>query len=128
MASKFSGIAKLEYQPAGGAWSAPVVLGVPLSDSPSVTFEPQEVENSKGQMLYAGNKDSSEFNFSDFTNFAAVETLMEADTEVDVRLTFLDNTTEIIHTAALLKVKKVFGAAVGGRNSINVKFQNFRIT
>jgi hypothetical protein len=128
MASKFSGIAKVEYQPAGGAWSAPVNLGVPLADSSSITFEPQGVDNTKGQMLYAGNKDSSEFDFPDFTNFTAVETLMEADSEVDVRLTFLDSTTEVIHAMAMVKVSKVLGGAVGGRNSMKVKFQNFRIT
>ena len=126
--SKFSGIKKVEVQNAGGAWSSVTDLGVPLADSPSFTPEPQEVENAKGQMLYAGNKDSSEFNFPSFTNFSALETRMEGDTETDVRITFMDDTTEVIHSAALVKVKKVYGATVGSRNSINVKFQNYRIT
>ena len=127
--SKFTGIKLVEFEASTGVFAgAQTSLGTPLPDSPSFTPEPQEVENAKGQILYGGNKESSEWNIPDFTNFAALETLMEADSEVDVRITFMDDTTEIIHLNSTVLVRKNYSAQVGGRNYLAVKFQNYRIT
>ena len=127
--SKFTGIKLVEFEASVGAFGgSQTSLGTPLADSPSFVPEPQEVENAKGQMLYGGNKESSEWNIPSFANFGALETLMEADTEVDVRITFMDDTTEIINLNSTVIVKKVYGSTVGGRNFLTVKFQNYRIT
>lgn len=127
--SKFTGIKLLEYEASPGSFAgAQISLGVPLADSPSLTAEPQEVENAKGQLLYGGNKDTSEWSIPSFTTFAGLKTIMEADTEVDVRITFLDGSTEIIHLNSLAQVKKVYSATVGSRNYMSVKFQTYRVT
>ena len=127
--SKFTGIKTVEIEDNPASWGGSEIdLGTPLPDSPSFTPEPQEVENSKGQILYGGNKEMSEWNIPDFTNFAALETKMEADTEVDFRVTFMDDTTEVIHTAATVQVRKNYSPQVGGRNYISVKLQNYRIS
>ena len=124
----FSGIKLLEYDTAGNAFAAAVSLGIPLADSPGIADDPQEVETGKGNTLYAGIKREHVFNISDLSKFAALETIMEADTEIDVRVTDLDDATETIALEATAKVKKMLGSAVGTRNYFEVKFQNFKTT
>ena len=124
--SKYAGIKKLEYEASPASWvGAQVSLGKPLADSEGVGFDPQTVENTAGNMLYAGNKDAHAFNIPVMASFAALETIMKADTEVDVRITFMDDTTEVILTEALATVKKNYGTAVGARNSFEVKFTGY---
>lgn len=127
--SKYSGIRKVEIEASTGAWGGSQLdLGAPLADSGGLNQEVQEVEASNGNILYAGNKDMSEFNIPAFTHFAALKAGMEADTLYDVRITFMDNTTEVIHTNANITVRKNYGQAVGGRNSFTLKVQNYRTT
>lgn len=124
--SKYSGIKLLEYEPSPASWAgAEVDLGKPLADSPGMNFDAQQVENSAGSQLYAGNKDEHAFNIPDLSLFGALETIMKADTEVDVRITFLDATTEVILINATCIVKKLYGMAVGGRNSFEAKFSGY---
>jgi len=124
--SKYSGIKLVEYEASPASWGgSEVSLGKPLADSEGVGFDPQTVENSAGNLLYAGNKDAHAFNIPDLSKFAALETIMKADTEVDVRITFMDDTTEVILTYALATVKKLYGSAVGSRNSFEVRFTGY---
>lgn len=124
--SKFTGYKLVEYEASPGSFGgSQVSLGVPLADSPGFTPEIQETENSKGQMLYSGNKKTSEWHVSDLTKFSALDTIMKADTEVDVRVTYMDDSTEVIQLNTLVKVSKPYQPAVGSRNYINVKFANF---
>mgnify|MGYP005843329795 CR=1 FL=1 len=127
--SKFTGIKTVEVEDSPGSWGGSQInLGTPLESSPSLTQEPQEVPDAQGRMLYGGNKDTSEFHIASFTNFAALKTKMESDTEVDVRITFMDDTTEVIHVASMVQVSKSYSAAVGSRNYMIVKFSKYRIT
>ena len=126
--SNYSGYKLLEYEASPASWGgSEVSLGTPLADSPGEGREVQEVENAKGQQLYAGLRNDSEWNVDDLTKFSALETLMKADTEVDVRITDMEDTTRVIHTNAMVKVKKNYSAAVGGRNTLNVKFSVFEV-
>ncbi len=129
MPGTYTGIKLLEYEESTGAFSGlQTSLGCPLASSPSLTPEPQVVENAKGQELYAGNKDTSEWHIDDLTLFAALKTIMEADTEIDIRVTFLDDSTEIIHLNSLAKVSKTYNAQVGSKNYFIFKCQVYRIT
>ena len=124
--SKYAGLKLVEYEASTGAFGGlQTSLGKPLADSEGVGFDPQTVENTAGNMLFAGNKDSHSFNIPDMSLFAALETIMKADTEVDVRITFMDDTTEIIILNALVTVKKNYGSAVGARNSFTVTFTGY---
>lgn len=127
--SKYTGIKKLEVEDSPASWGGSEIdLGTPLESSPSLTQEPQEVPDAQGRMLYGGNKDNSEFHIADFTDFSTLKTKMEADTEVDVRITFMDDTTEVIHVASMVQVSKSYSAAVGSRNYMILKFSKYRIT
>lgn len=127
--SKFTGIKKVEVEASPGSWGgAQIDLGIVLESSPSLTQEPQEVPDAQGRMLYGGNKDTSEFHIASFTAFAGLKVQMEADTAVDVRITFMDSTTEVIHVASMVQVSKSYQAAVGSRNYMIVKFSKYRIT
>jgi len=127
--SKYTGIKKVEVEDSPASWAGSEIdLGTPLESSPSLTQEPQEVPDAQGRNLDGGNKDSSEFHIADFTNFSTLKTKMEADTEVDVRITFMDDTTEVIHTYSIVQVSKTYQAAVGSRNYMIMKFSKYRIT
>ena len=124
--SKYAGIKKVEYENSPASFGGSEIdLGKPLADSEGIGFDPQTVENSAGNMLYAGNKDVHAFNIPNLASFAALETIMKDDTEVDVRITFMDDTTEVILTEALATVKKNYGTAVGARNSFEAKFTGY---
>ena len=127
--SKFTGIKTVEVEASPASWGGSEVdLGTPLESSPSLTQEPQEVPDAQGRMLYGGNKDTSEFHIANFTAFAGLKVQMEADTEVDVRITFMDDTTEVIHVASMVQVSKNYQAPVGSRNYMVCKFSKYRIT
>lgn len=126
--SKYTGIKKVEVDVSPADWAGQTDLGTPLESSPSLTQEPQEVPDAQGRNLYGGNKDSSEWHIPSFTAFSGLKTQMEADTEVDVRITFMDDTTEVIHVASMVQVSKSYQAAVGSRNYMIVKFSKYRIT
>lgn len=127
--SKFTGIKTVEIEDSPASWGGSEIdLGTPLESSPSLTQEPQEVPDAQGRMLYGGNKDNCEFHFADFTNFASLKTDMEADTEKDIRITFMDDTTEVIMSAAMISVSKNYSAAVGSRNFMVLKASKYRIT
>ena len=127
--SKFTGIKTVEIEDSPGSFAgAEIDLGCPLASSPSLTQEPQAVEDAQGRNLYGGNKDSCEYHFADFTNFASLKADMEADTEKDIRITFMDDTTEVIFTAAIISVSKNYQATTGSRNYMILKATKYRVT
>ncbi len=122
MGFTYSGIKKVEYSSDGGTtW---VDLGTPLSDS-TIGFEPQESETGKGTSLYAGEKKEHVFHIPDLSKYSALETIMKADTEIDVRVTDVEGNTETIAEDATVKVKKVYAGAVGNRNYFEMKVTTF---
>lgn len=123
----FSGIKKVEYATAGTSFASPVNLGSPLSESGGYAPETQTQETGKGTMIYAGVKKETIYLFTDLTKFTALETIMKADTEIDVRITDNEDSVETIALAASVQVKKVISTAVGTRNHFEMKFQSFEI-
>ncbi len=123
----FSGIAKVEYDTAGNNFASAVDLGKPLADSPGVNFDVQEQETAKGTTLYAGKKHEHTFNIPDLSKFAALETKMKADSEIDVRLTDVQGNVETLATNATVKVKKVYASQTGGKNYFEMKIQTFEV-
>lgn len=122
---KHGGIKKVEYVTAGNSFSGATDLGVPLEDSEGITEEPQNVATGKGTQLYAGVNKSFSFNIPDFTNFSDLETKMEADTEIDVRVTYLDDSTENIAMAIVPLVNYNRNMATGSRNYFVFTGQGF---
>lgn len=127
MSYKHGGIKDVQYDTAGNNFAAAVSLGKPLSESEGYTPEIPEVENGAGQMLYAGKKNNGVYLIPDLTKFAALETIMKADTEVDVRVRYLDDSYETVALATLIKVRHVINTAVGSRNAFEFKFNNFEV-
>jgi hypothetical protein len=122
---KYSGLKAVAYAPTGTtAW---VDLGQPLADSGGYKPEPQEVETAKGTTLYAGTKREFAVNIPDLTKYDGLETIMKADSEVDLKLTFLDDSTDTSLTVATVKVKKNIGLKAGARNSFEAKFTMFSV-
>lgn len=123
--SDFSGVAKVEYDSAGNSFASAVDLGKPIADSAGVGNEPQVVETGKGTNVYAGVKKEHVFNILDMSKFSALETIMKADSEIDVRITDVEGNTETIAENASVQVKKVYATAVGTRNYFEMKIQYF---
>ena len=121
----FSGISLVEYDTAGNSFATVVSLGKPLADSPGYSLELPEVETGAGTTLYTGKKSAHIFNITDLSKFAALNTIMLADTLVDVRVTDVGSNLETVALSASVKVKKVFGSAVGGRNYFELKVTSF---
>ena len=66
--SKYAGIKLVEWEASTGAFGgSQTSLGKPLADSEGVGFDPQTVENTAGNMLFAGNKDAHAFNIPDMS-------------------------------------------------------------
>jgi len=121
----FSGISLVEYDTAGNSFATVVSLGKPLADSPGYSLELPEVETGAGTTLYTGKKSAHIFNITDLSKFAALDTIMLADTLVDVRVTDVGSNLETVALSASVKVKNVFGSAVGGRNYFELKVTSF---
>ncbi len=123
-----SGIKKVEYSTdSTGAFGTPVSLGAPLADSSGYTPEPQSVESGNGNQLYAGVKKGIDMNFDDLTKYAALETIMKADTPIWVKLTFMDDTTDTIISGGTCQVKKQYPFAVGKKAAFNLKAGYFAV-
>jgi len=119
-----SGVSKVEFKESTEAWGGTIYdLGVPRSGSPGFTPENNESEQSNGQMNFAGQSRDVTFQFEDFTDYAAIKALMEANTECDLRITLLDGTTKELAMNSLPKVKPNYGAATGDNNywELNMK-------
>uniref|UniRef100_A0A6M3XPX5 Tail protein n=1 Tax=viral metagenome TaxID=1070528 RepID=A0A6M3XPX5_9ZZZZ len=121
----YSGISLVEYDTAGNSFATVVSLGKPLADSAGPGFETPEVETGAGTTLYTGVKKEHVFNITDLSKFAALETKMLADTLVDVRVTDVGSNLETVALSASVKVKKMYGSAVGGRNYFELKVTSF---
>jgi len=124
---KHGGIKKVEYQtPTGGAWGSPVNLGAPLTDG-GVGFELPETETGEGKKLYSGKKCSHTFKLTDLTKFVALETLMKADTSIDVRVYYLNGDYDTITTDAIPMVKRIINSQTGQRNAFELKVDSFQV-
>lgn len=126
MATIPSGIKKVEYDTAVGFGTA-VDLGTPLADSAGYSPDAQAVEAADGTMLYSGLKKVLDMNFSDTTKFAALETIMKADTRIYIRLTLMDDSTVTLISSAAAQVKMVYPFQVGKKVSFNLKTQAFEV-
>ncbi len=124
MAKKYSGIKKVEYSPTGA--NTFTEIGVPLTDG-SIKNEAAKVETSKGTQLYAGTNKEGNFVFTTDTAYTALETAMKADTELDIRLTYMDNTTEIIAVGANITVSKTIKSKVGELNGFELAYKTFSV-
>jgi len=123
-----SGIKKIEYSlDQTGAFGSPVDLGAPLADSSGYTPEPQTTESGNGNMLYSGVKKNIDMNFDDMTKFAPLETAMKADTQIWVKATFMDDTTEVLVSAGTAQVKKIYPFTVGKKAGFNLKAGAFAV-
>jgi len=122
---KYSGISKVEYATAGTSFASPIDLGAPLASSAGTKSDPQTEETGKGTNLFAGVKKEHVFEITDMNLFIGLETIMKADTEVDVRIYDTANNYETVSTNASVKVSKNYGAAVGKRNTFEVTFTSF---
>jgi hypothetical protein len=126
MIGNFSGIEKVEYD-TQLSFATVVDLGKPLAESDGFAPETQIVETGKGTNLYAGKKHDSSYLIPDMSKFAALETLMKADTEIFVRVTDTEDNVETIAEEASVQVKKMLATAVGTRTHFEFKFQHFAV-
>ncbi len=121
-----SGLKRVRYSTdISGAFVGPVDLGAVLGDSAGLTEDPQETENSKGNMLYTGTKKTLDFNLVDLTHYNDLKTAMKNNTPLAFELTFIDDSTEVVMSDVLVKVKKNYGFSVGKMNTCNVKASGF---
>jgi len=123
----YSGISKVEYATAGTSFASPIDLGTPLASSAGTKSDPQGEETGKGTNVYAGVKKEHVFEITDMSKFAGLETIMKADTEVDVRITDVASGVETVSLNASVKVSKNYGATVGKRNVFQVTFTSFEV-
>jgi len=80
-------------------------------------------ENAAGQMLYAGNEFNFEFVSYELGAFAQLETWMKNETQVELVALGIEENI-LWYEPAEIKVKKQYGAAVGGRNGyvVSIRF------
>jgi len=124
MSKQYSGIKKVEYSLTGANTFS--VIGEPLPDS-AIKNEVAKVETARGTNLYAGLKKDHSFSFPDTSAFSALETIMKADTALDIRVTYLDDTTEIIATDVTVQVVKTKSTKVGELNGFTLSYTGFSI-
>lgn len=124
MPTKSSGIKMVSYAPTGS--SSYTNIGVPNADS-DIKPEINGVDTAKGTKLYAGESISATLNFSDTTAFSALETGMKANTEYDIKITFLDDSTKVIAEATTVMVTENYKAKVGDINGFKLTFTNYKI-
>jgi len=124
MPTKFSGMKMVSYAPTGS--SSYVNIGVPNADA-DIKIENKSVETSKGTNLYAGKTTTATIPFSDTTAYSVLETGMKANTEYDIKVTYMDDTTEVIAQATTVMVTKDIKGKVGELNGFKLSFTVFQI-
>ncbi len=124
MPTKFSGIKAVSYSVAGA--NSYTTIGTPNADA-DVKDEASSVETSKGTKLYAGIKRDATFTFTDLTSFTTLETGMKANTEYDIKVTYMDDTSEVIATSVPITVVKEIKGKVGEINGFKLTFSHYLI-
>ena len=116
----FTGIQKISiYDPATGT----VVQMNNIAPDSVLTSDKAEAENTKGQMLYAGDDFTFEFNSFDLvgsSGFTQLEAWMKADTDVRMVAAGVDDNI-LWYADSKLEVSKPYSPQVGGRNFCKVK-------
>ena len=104
---KHNGIKKVEYQDAGGAGYTEVTKLV-AEESAVSQPDADSVDNPTGSTYYGG-------------------TMPGADTEQDIRVTYMDDTTEVFTGLAKVRRRDVQGKA-GGRVGYQINVTTFSTT
>ena len=114
--SKYSGIKKIEYAATGTAFASPVEITPILEDSDGHTPESQKEGLSDGRKVYAGTNNKFTVKCLDLSKFVALETLMKADSGIDIRVTDMESNLNTVVVGAIPIVSKPANAAALKRN------------
>ena len=124
--SNFSGFKKIEYsEDLTGAFANPIDLGIPLQDGSQYSPDRPVVAGAEGSQFYTGERESYDLKFADLSKYAALETLMKADTPITVRGTDMEDNVNVIIISGIPIVKKDTPFAVGNRNTYMLSIQEF---
>jgi len=106
MANKFSGLKSISY---GTTSSVGTTIAGEMT--PDSTIEPTVITNDSTQStVYGGETLAFNIGFYDFSGFAALDTIMRANTKQFIRFTFVDDSTETSTEGHPIQVQKVLQA------------------
>lgn len=124
MAKKFAGVKSVSYSPTGAnTWTE---IGEPLTDG-EMKNEAAKVETASGAQLYAGTNNEGNFAFTDEAQYSALATIMQNDTKVDLKVTFLDDSSEVIAISTNIIVSKTRKMKVGDLNGFKLEYKSYSI-
>lgn len=118
--SKYSGYKKIEYATTGSGFGTPIELTPILEDSDGHMPESQVEGVSDGRKVYAGTANKFSCKCLDLSKYAALETLMKADSGIDIRTTDMEGNLNTIVVGAIPIVSKPANAAALKRNYFNL--------
>lgn len=114
--SKYAGYKKIEYAATGTGFVSPVEITPILEDSDGHVPESQTEGLSDGRKVFAGQANKFSCKSLDLSKYAALETLMKADSGIDIRTTDMEGNVNTIVVGAIPIVSKPANAAALKRN------------